>query len=62
VGSSDLNWLVVDKVNQGEWSEKIDALGWMEVTAIKRPTDKTETWVIYQPTTGLPLPAAPPQN
>jgi 4-amino-4-deoxy-L-arabinose transferase-like glycosyltransferase len=59
---ADCNWLVVDKVNQGEWSEKIDALGWMEVTAIKRPTDKTETWVIYQPATGLPLPAAPPQN
>jgi len=59
---ADCNWLVVDKVNQGEWSEKIDALGWMEVTAIKRPTDNTETWVIYQPATGLPLPAAPPQN
>ncbi len=58
----DCNWLVVDKVNQSVWSGKIDALGWMEVTAIKRPTDKTETWVIYQPATGLPLNATPPQN
>ena len=59
---ADCNWLVVDKVNQAVVSEKIDALGWMEVTAIKRPTDKTETWVLYQPATGLPLSATPPQN
>jgi hypothetical protein len=56
------NWLLVDKINQAAWSEKVEALGWVEVTAIKRPTDKSETLVIYRPATGLLKATAPQQN
>lgn len=56
------NWLLVDKINQATWSEKVEALGWVEVTAIKRPTDKSETLVIYRPATGLLTATAPQQN
>lgn len=47
----DCAWLVIDNVNRSLLSAKIKSLGWEEVTAIKRPTDKVETLVIFRPAT-----------
>lgn len=42
-------WLIVDKVNLSLLSEKINLLGWEEEAAIKRPTDKSETLMVFRP-------------
>ncbi len=45
----DCAWLVVDNANRYLLEAKIQSLGWQEAVAIKRPTDKRETWVIFRP-------------
>ena len=42
------NWLIMDNVNRSLLAEKIKSLGWVEVAAIKRPTDKDEVLVIFR--------------
>jgi hypothetical protein len=51
-------WLIVDRGNLSLLSAKVQALGWMEQTAIKRPTDKNETLVIFRPAQGLNAPSS----
>jgi hypothetical protein len=46
---NDCPWLVVDRVNLSLLSAKVQSLGWVEQTALKRPTDKAETLVIFRP-------------
>lgn len=55
----DCAWLVIDNVNRSLLSAKIKSLGWEEVAAIKRPTDKVETLVIFRPAT---TPGTPPEQ
>jgi hypothetical protein len=45
----DCPWLVVDRANLSLLSAKVKSLGWVEQTALKRPTDKLETLVIFRP-------------
>ncbi len=45
---SDCAWLVVDSAQAAALAPSLRALGWVEVTAIRRPTDKTETLRIYR--------------
>ena len=59
---ADCPWLIVDKVNRSLLSAKIQSLGWVEEAAIKRPTDKDETWLVYRPATGLNMPSETPSN
>jgi len=55
----DCAWLVIDNANRSLLSAKIKSLGWEEVAAIKRPTDKVETLVIFRPAT-TPSPPSDP--
>ncbi len=50
---TDCQWLIVDKVHLPLLSAKVQSLGWVEQTAIKRPTDKSETWVVFRPAQAL---------
>lgn len=59
---ADCPWLIVDKVNRSLLSAKIQSLGWVEEAAIKRPTDKDETLLVYRPATGLKMPSDKPSN
>lgn len=52
-------WLVIDNANRSLLSAKIKSLGWEEVAAIKRPTDKVETLVIFRPATTPSTPSDP---
>jgi 4-amino-4-deoxy-L-arabinose transferase-like glycosyltransferase len=52
-------WLVIDNANRSLLSAKIKSLGWEEVAAIKRPTDKVETLVIFRPATTHSTPSDP---
>jgi hypothetical protein len=45
----DCAWLIMDNAHRSLLSAKIQSLGWVEVIAIKRPTDKVETLVIFNP-------------
>jgi hypothetical protein len=45
----DCPWLVVDRANLSLLSAKVQSLGWVEQTALKRPTEKLETLVIFRP-------------
>jgi hypothetical protein len=54
----DCPWLIVDRANLSLLSAKVQDLGWVEQTAIKRPTDKSETLVIFRPAQALNAPAA----
>ena len=47
----DCAWLLMDNVNRSLLSAKIKSLGWVEEAAIKRPTDKSETLIIFRPAT-----------
>jgi hypothetical protein len=49
----DCAWLVVDQANLSLVSVKVKSLGWVEQAAIKRPTDKAETLVIFRPAAAL---------
>ncbi len=51
--AADCAWLVMDARNQPLLSDKVTALGWRELTRIRRPSDNDETLVIYQPSTPL---------
>ena len=42
------SWLILDNVNRSLLSDKIKSMGWIEQAAIKRPTDKDETLVIFR--------------
>lgn len=55
----DCAWLVIDNANRSLLSAKIKSLGWEEVAAIKRPTDKVETLVIFRPATTPSHPSDP---
>jgi len=55
---TDCAWLIVDKVHLPLLSAKVQALGWVEQTALKRPTDKSETLVVFRPAQPLNAPAA----
>jgi hypothetical protein len=46
---ADCGWLVTDKTQSALMAEKITALGWEEVTRLKRPTTKDEILVLYRP-------------
>jgi hypothetical protein len=59
---ADCPWLIVDKVNRSLLSAKIQSLGWEEQAAIKRPTDKDETWLVYRPATDLNMPSETPSD
>lgn len=59
---ADCPWLIVDKVNRSLLSTKIQSLGWVEEAAIKRPTDKDETLLVYRPATGLNRPSEMPSD
>ena len=45
----DCPWLLVSRANLSLLSAKVASLGWVEQTAIKRPTEKDETLVIFRP-------------
>ena len=47
----DCAWLVIDNANRSLLSAKIKSLGWVEEATIKRPTDKSETLVIFRSAT-----------
>ena len=49
VPQEDCPWLVVDRANLSLLSAKVQSLGWVEHLTLKRPTDKSETWVIFRP-------------
>ena len=53
----DCSWLIVDRANLSLLSAKVQSLGWAEQTAIKRPTDKSETLVIFRPAQPLISPS-----
>ena len=53
---ADCPWLIVNQVNMSLLSEKIKLLGWEEVAAIKPPTDKNETLLVFR--SAPPLAAA----
>jgi len=59
---SDCDWLVMDSANRSLLSAKIQSLGWVEAAAIKRPTDRDETLVVFRPAKALDAPAAQPLN
>ena len=46
---ADCGWLVTDKTQSALMADKITALGWEEVTRLKRPTTKDEILVLYRP-------------
>jgi hypothetical protein len=43
-------------------SQKIESLGWLEEAAIKRPTDKSETLLVYRPAIALTTPSVQSPN
>ncbi len=45
---SDCPWLIMDNANRSLLSAHVSAWGWVEEAAIKRPTDKAETLVIFR--------------
>jgi hypothetical protein len=57
---NDCSWLIMDDVNRSLLSAKIQSLGWVEEAAIKRPTDKSETLVVFRPAKNLSAPAGDP--
>lgn len=58
----DCPWLIIDNGNRSLLAPKIQALGWQERTAIKRPTDKLETLVIFEPASASGLLSEPPER
>jgi hypothetical protein len=56
----DCPWLVVDRANLSLLSAKVQSLGWVEQTSLKRPTDKDETWVVFRPAQPLAAASAEP--
>jgi hypothetical protein len=58
----DCPWLIVDRANLSLLSSKIQSLGWVEQTTIKRPTDKSETLVIFRPAPALNTSPADPSR
>ncbi|PUE10074.1 hypothetical protein B9Z33_08115 [Limnohabitans sp. T6-20] len=59
---SDCPWLIIDKTNRSLLSAKIESIGWVEEAAIKRPTDKDETLLVYRPATPLNTLSEKPLN
>ncbi len=59
---TDCPWLIIDKSNASLLSTQIESLGWLEEAAIKRPTDKSETLLVYRPATALTTPSAQSPN
>ncbi len=59
---TDCPWLIIDKSNASLLSTQIESLGWLEEAAIKRPTDKSETLLVYRPATALTTPSAQSLN
>ena len=57
---SDCPWLIMDNINRSLLTAKIQSMGWVEETAIKRPTDKDETLVIFRPAQAMAAPAGVP--
>lgn len=53
---TDCPWLIIDKSHASLLSGKIESLGWLEEAAIKRPTDKSETLLVYRPAIALTMP------
>jgi hypothetical protein len=58
----DCPWLIIDKSNASLLSSKIESLGWLEEAAIKRPTDKSETLLVYRPAIALTTPSVKSPN
>jgi hypothetical protein len=54
---ADCPWLVVDRANLSLLSAKVQSLGWVEQSTIKRPTDKFETLVIFRAASSVPTAA-----
>jgi len=46
---ADCAWLIVDSTQLASVAQPIRRLGWVQETAIKRPTDKTETMLVFRP-------------
>lgn len=59
---TDCPWLIIDKSNASLLSPKIESLGWLEEAAIKRPTDKSETLLVYRPAIALTTPSVQSPN
>jgi hypothetical protein len=59
---NDCPWLIMDNVNSSLLSAKIHSLGWAQEAAIKRPTDKDETLVIFRPAKAIAAPVGLPQR
>lgn len=59
---TDCPWLIIDKSNASLLSQKIESLGWLEEAAIKRPTDKSETLLVYRPAIALTTPSVQSPN
>jgi hypothetical protein len=57
---ADCQSLIIDRANLSLLSAKIRSLGWVEQAAIKRPTDKDETLVIFRPEKPLIAPTNEP--
>jgi 4-amino-4-deoxy-L-arabinose transferase-like glycosyltransferase len=55
-------WLVIDNANRSLLSAKIQALGWVEAVALKRPTDRDETLVIFRSAKALDVQTDEPLN
>lgn len=53
----DCPWLIIDKQNSTLLSAKIESFGWHEVAAIRRPTDKAETLIVFRAATAKPTPS-----
>lgn len=59
---TDCPWLIIDKSNASLLSPKIESLGWLEEAAVKRPTDKSETLLVYRPAIALTTPSVQSPN
>ena len=59
---TDCPWLIIDKSNASLLSQKIESLGWLEEAAVKRPTDKSETLLVYRPAIALTTPSVQSPN
>jgi hypothetical protein len=55
---NDCAWLIMDNANRALLSTKIQSLGWTEEAAIKRPTDKEETLVVFRSANSQHIPAS----
>lgn len=55
---NDCAWLIMDNANRALLSAKIQSLGWTEEAAIKRPTDKEETLVVFRSANSQQIPSS----